>query len=225
MKLLIIFHLSLTIGHPNPEPCSAFRQTCSLNALVLDRSTTQVSLTISILFTLTFLLLLFVDIMPSTSICLPLLGKYLIFVLLLVVASIAVTCFVLNVHFRSPSTHSMSPWLRRLFLQTLPPYLLISLPKKQLDPRDRTNELKNQKSIFSAFRTAQHSADADDTTKSFDAPAQDRQSPSTADSAGYIYPAELNRAIRNALYISYHLDNESSYQTVRRTKLNLIQLV
>ena len=165
------------------------------------------SLTISILFTLTFLLLLFVDIMPSTSICLPLLGKYLIFVLLLVVASIVVTCFVLNVHFRSPSTHSMSPWLRRLFLQTLPPYLLISLPKKADDPRDRTNELKNQKTIFSAFRTA----DADDTTKPFGA-----QSPSTADSAGYIYPAELNRAIRNALYISYHLDNETSYETVRQ---------
>ena len=99
----------------------------------------------------------------------------------------------------------MSPWLRRLFLKTLPPYLLISLPTKQADPRDHTNELKNQKSIFSAFQTVRHSAtaatDDDDTTK-------------PSNSAGYIYPAELNRAIRNALYISYHLDNETSYETV-----------
>ena len=165
------------------------------------------SLTISILFTLTFLLLFFVDIMPSTSICLPLLAKYLIFVLALVIASIVVTCFVLNVHFRSPSTHSMSPWLRRLFLKTLPPYLLISLPKPQADPRELTNEFKDQKSIFSAFRAGRPSADD----------AADE--PSAADS-GYIYPAELNRAIRNALYISYHLDNETSYQMVRPIEIN-----
>lgn len=104
----------------------------------------------------------------------------------------------------------MSPWLRRLFLKTLPPYLLISLPEKPADPRDLTNELKNQKSIFSAFQTARHSAagdgDDDDTTKPSD--------------SGYIYPAELNRAIRNALYISYHLDNETSYETVSGLDLN-----
>ena len=38
-------------------------------------------------------------------------GKYLLFTMILVTLSILVTVGVLNIHFRSPATHRMSPWV------------------------------------------------------------------------------------------------------------------
>ncbi len=34
--------------------------------------------------------------------------------------SICVTVVVLNVHFRTPQTHTMAPWVRRVFIHILP---------------------------------------------------------------------------------------------------------
>lgn len=53
------------------------------------------------------------------------LGKYLLLSMILVTLSIWTTVCVLNVHFRSPSTHSMSPWVRRVFLNWMPLVLMI----------------------------------------------------------------------------------------------------
>jgi hypothetical protein len=89
----------------------------------------QVSLTISILLSLTFFLLVLIEMIPSTSLALPLLGKYLMFTLLLVFLSIVVTIFVLNIHFRSPATHHMSACTRRLFLHVLPRWLRMHPPQ------------------------------------------------------------------------------------------------
>ena len=38
-------------------------------------------------------------------------GKYLLFTMILVTLSILVTVGVLNIHFRTPTTHRMSPWV------------------------------------------------------------------------------------------------------------------
>lgn len=89
----------------------------------------QVSLTISILLSLTFFLLVLIEMIPSTSLALPLLGKYLVFTLLLVFLSIVVTIFVLNIHFRSAATHQMSARTRRLFLHVLPRLLRLQPPQ------------------------------------------------------------------------------------------------
>ena len=42
--------------------------------------------------------------------------------------SICVTVVVLNVHFRSPQTHTMSPWVRRVFIHILPRLLIMRRP-------------------------------------------------------------------------------------------------
>ena len=39
--------------------------------------------------------------------------------------SICVTVVVLNVHFRSPQTHVMAPWVRRVFIHVLPRLLVM----------------------------------------------------------------------------------------------------
>lgn len=58
----------------------------------------------------------------------PLLGKYLLFTMILVTLSICVTVVVLNVHFRSSSTHKMAPWVKRVFIHLLPRLLLMRRP-------------------------------------------------------------------------------------------------
>ena len=60
----------------------------------------KVTLCISILVSLTVFFLLLAEIIPPTSLAVPLLGKYLLFSMILVTVSIIVTVCVLNVHFR-----------------------------------------------------------------------------------------------------------------------------
>lgn len=88
----------------------------------------KITLCISILLSLTVFFLLLAEIIPPTSIVVPLIGKYLLFTMILVTLSILVTVIVLNVHFRSPSTHTMSPWVRRVFLNILPRLLIMRRP-------------------------------------------------------------------------------------------------
>lgn len=60
----------------------------------------KISLCISILLSLTVFFLLLVEIIPPTSLTVPLLGKYLLFTMILVTLSVVVTIAVLNVNFR-----------------------------------------------------------------------------------------------------------------------------
>nr|CAD7408956.1 unnamed protein product [Timema cristinae] len=92
----------------------------------------KVTLCVSILLSLTVFFLLLAEIIPPTSLAVPLLGKYLLFTMILVTLSISVTVFVLNVHFRSPSTHKMSPWVKRVFLHFMPRVLMMRRPPYSL---------------------------------------------------------------------------------------------
>jgi len=68
----------------------------------------KVTLCISILLSLTVFFLLLAEIIPPTSLAVPLLGKYLLFTMVLVTLSISVTVGVLNVHFRWRNSQSIS---------------------------------------------------------------------------------------------------------------------
>ncbi|XP_061756042.1 neuronal acetylcholine receptor subunit non-alpha-2-like isoform X1 [Nerophis ophidion] len=81
----------------------------------------KLSLSTSVLVSLTVFLLVIEEIIPSSSKVIPLIGEYLLFIMIFVTLSIIVTVFVINVHHRSSATyHPMSPWVRSLFLQKLP---------------------------------------------------------------------------------------------------------
>ncbi|KAM9792974.1 neuronal acetylcholine receptor subunit beta-2-like [Neosynchiropus ocellatus] len=88
----------------------------------------KMTLCISVLLALTVFLLLISKIVPPTSLAVPLIGKYLMFTMVLVTFSIVTSVCVLNVHHRSPSTHHMPNWVNRLFLVQLPTLLLMKRP-------------------------------------------------------------------------------------------------
>ncbi|XP_060527312.1 acetylcholine receptor subunit alpha-like [Cylas formicarius] len=110
-------------------PCMGISFLTVLTFYLPSDSGEKVTLSISILISLHVFFLLVVEIIPPTSLVVPLLGKYLIFAMILVSISICVTVVVLNVHFRSPQTHKMSPWVKRVFINFLPRILVMKRPQ------------------------------------------------------------------------------------------------
>ncbi|XP_012687120.2 neuronal acetylcholine receptor subunit alpha-6 [Clupea harengus] len=91
----------------------------------------KVTLCISVLLSLTVFLLVITETIPSTSLVIPLIGEYLLFTMIFVTLSIVITVFVLNVHYRTPTTHTMPAWVRSVFLQVLPRVMLMRRPIDQ----------------------------------------------------------------------------------------------
>ncbi|XP_052436624.1 neuronal acetylcholine receptor subunit alpha-2-like [Carassius gibelio] len=89
----------------------------------------KITLCISVLLSLTVFLLLITEIIPSTSLVIPLIGEYLLFTMIFVTLSIVITVFVLNVHHRSPSTHKMPRWVHTVFLDLIPRLLFMRRPE------------------------------------------------------------------------------------------------
>ncbi|XP_018335066.1 acetylcholine receptor subunit beta-like 2 [Agrilus planipennis] len=98
----------------------------------------KVSLCVSILVSLTVFFLLLAEIIPPTSLAVPLLGKYLLFTMIITTSTIWITVCVLNVHFRSPSTHKMSPLFRKIFLEFMPKMLIMRRTKYSIPEYDDT---------------------------------------------------------------------------------------
>ncbi|XP_026710652.1 acetylcholine receptor subunit delta [Athene cunicularia] len=88
----------------------------------------KMTLVISVLLAQSVFLLLISQRLPATSHAIPLIGKYLLFIMLLVTAVVVICVVVLNFHFRTPSTHIMSDWVKEVFLETLPRLLGMSQP-------------------------------------------------------------------------------------------------
>uniref|UniRef100_A0A3B3YP90 Cholinergic receptor, nicotinic, alpha 6 n=1 Tax=Poecilia mexicana TaxID=48701 RepID=A0A3B3YP90_9TELE len=88
----------------------------------------KVTLCISVLLSLTVFLLVITETIPSTSLVIPLIGEYLLFTMIFVTLSIVITVFVLNVHYRTPMTHTMPCWVRSVFLKVLPRIMLMRRP-------------------------------------------------------------------------------------------------
>ena len=91
----------------------------------------KVTLCISVLLSLTVFLLVITETIPSTSLVIPLIGEYLLFTMIFVTLSIVITVFVLNVHYRTPMTHTMPEWVRAVFLGVLPRVMLMRRPIDQ----------------------------------------------------------------------------------------------
>ncbi|KAG8124902.1 hypothetical protein E2320_020197, partial [Naja naja] len=94
-------------------PCLLFSFLTGLVFYLPTESGEKMTLSISVLLSLTVFLLVIVELIPSTSSAVPLIGKYMLFTMVFVITSIIITVIVINIHHRSPSTHTMPQWVRK----------------------------------------------------------------------------------------------------------------
>lgn len=117
-------------------PCLAISFLTVLVFYLPAESGEKMALSISILLSLTVFFLLIFEISPPTSLVVPLILKYLLFTMILITLSVMSTVLVINIHWRSPDTHEMGPWVRRVFMRTLPTLLLMKRPETERRARD-----------------------------------------------------------------------------------------
>lgn len=110
-------------------PCMLFSFLTGLVFYLPTDSGEKMTLSISVLLSLTVFLLVIVELIPSTSSAVPLIGKYMLFTMIFVIASIIITVIVINTHHRSPSTHTMPDWIRKVFIETIPKLMFFSTMK------------------------------------------------------------------------------------------------
>lgn len=197
------------------------------------QSNEKISLSISIVLSLGVFFLLLAEIIPPTSLTVPMLGRYLIFTNVLVTMSVGVTVAVLNVNYRSPSTHRMSPWVRNVFLNILPKFLCMKRPdesvpensfSKGFNPApDEDPVVVMTDAIVSAFpilsnkRPVNGSAGIPDTSKyqeecvptppSYEAAVDAPQSNSRR-------KADIEHAVLSIKFIAQHMDNVDEFQAI-----------
>jgi nicotinic acetylcholine receptor len=70
------------------------------------------------------------EVTPPTSTSVPFIGAFFALQMVLLGSSVIITVLVINVSFRSPKTHKMTPFMRSVFLEWVPYLTLMSRPGK-----------------------------------------------------------------------------------------------
>uniref|UniRef100_H2YV10 Neurotransmitter-gated ion-channel ligand-binding domain-containing protein n=1 Tax=Ciona savignyi TaxID=51511 RepID=H2YV10_CIOSA len=97
-------------------PCFQISAITVMVFLLPVGSMEKITLCISVLVALTVFLILIIDVVPSTSLVVPLLGQYLLLTTIFVALSIAVSIITVNMYYRHPKCHPMPAVIRRIFL-------------------------------------------------------------------------------------------------------------
>lgn len=185
----------------------------------------KITLCISVLLALTVFLLLISKIVPPTSLDVPLIGKYLMFTMVLVTFSIVTSVCVLNVHHRSPSTHAMPPWVKVVFLQRLPSFLFMRRPHNQSASQRLANRKKNKAESSDFSNTYK------DCTYFVNAAAGQRYNVKLTDNPDHVsshqdlrlrssvkFSPEVQEAIEGVSFIADHMRSEDNNESVSDTK-------
>jgi hypothetical protein len=88
----------------------------------------KITLSLSILFALLVYFLLLTKRLPPTSVVVPLISKYLLFIFIMNVLSVFNTCLVISCYYKQPNVNLIHPWLRLIFIEILPKILFMQRP-------------------------------------------------------------------------------------------------
>ena len=116
-------------------PCMIFNLLTCVVFTLPQESGEKISFSISILLALGVFQIYLMDIMPETSLSLPIVGKYIMFTNYLIALSVFTSIITTNISRRSASTHSMPRWVRFCFMRVLPSILCMKVPEKQSQRR------------------------------------------------------------------------------------------
>ena len=193
-------------------PCVAISALTILVFYLPSDSGEKITLSISIVLALTVFFLLLSDINPPTSIVIPLIGKYLLFTMVVVTMSIFTTVYTLSVHFRSPATHEMSPWVKRVFTEILPRILCMQRPGLKKRGKRKIKSVNGRD-----FLNATDHETVELTQNYQERPRYEhlrkRGTSETADNLSK-YPAEIRESLKGVKYIAEQLKKEDQEMSV-----------
>lgn len=199
-------------------PCVGISFLTVLTFYLPSDSGEKVALCISILLSLTVFFLLLAELIPPTSLVVPLIGKYLLFTMILVTLSIVVTVIVLNIHFRSPLTHRMPAWVRRVFLQVLPKLLWMRRPKISNIFHDQTQVFVNERSNNSNLHLdlIENYLSPRNSTRNGRFYSDLQSSSADYENDDLLYPFEIKKAFEGLKCIANNMRQEDEEKKVRR---------
>ncbi|XP_028329717.1 acetylcholine receptor subunit beta-like [Gouania willdenowi] len=183
----------------------------------------KMGLSINVLLTLTVFLLLLANKIPETSLGVPVIVNYIMFTMMLVTCSIILSVVVLNLHHRSPNTHMMPMWIRRIFIHTLPPYLCMKRPKVET-PLSLELLPRREKRMVAISKVAdEYFIRKPDSSILFPKPNRFQSEGMCTDLRKFIdgpssyltLPDELKSAIDAITYIAEALQAEKDYEALR----------
>uniref|UniRef100_A0A672GDP3 Cholinergic receptor, nicotinic, delta (muscle) n=1 Tax=Salarias fasciatus TaxID=181472 RepID=A0A672GDP3_SALFA len=181
----------------------------------------KMTLSISVLLAQSVFLLLISQRLPETSMSVPLIVKYLMFIMVLVTVVVLNCVVVLNLHFRTPSTHVMSEWTKRTFLERLPRILRMSRPEEAeplwdgalprrsssvgyIAAADEYYSVKSRSELMFEKQSGRHGLTARPTHAAVVKPQDD------GGVTDQLY-AEMKPAVDGANYIIKHMRNKNDY--------------
>lgn len=93
----------------------------------------KMTVSISILLGETVFFSLIAKKTPETSMAVPLIANYLLFVMGLVIVSVVSSVILCNINFRSKITHKMPRWMNWFFIEVMAPFLKVERPGEDDD--------------------------------------------------------------------------------------------
>ncbi|XP_030017558.1 acetylcholine receptor subunit beta [Sphaeramia orbicularis] len=182
----------------------------------------KMGLSINVLLTLTVFLLLLADKIPETSLGVPIIVNYIMFTMILVTFSVILSVVVLNLHHRSPNTHMMPIWVRKIFIHMLPPYLCMLRPKVETPLSLETLPRREQKIAISKAAD-EYFIRKPDLSILFPKPNRFQPEGMCTDLRKFIdgpstyltLPEELKSAIDAITYIAEALQAEKDYEALK----------
>ncbi|KAM9713193.1 acetylcholine receptor subunit delta [Menidia menidia] len=202
-------------------PCVLISFMASLVYYLPADSGEKMTLSISVLLAQSVFLLLISQRLPETSMSIPLIVKYLMFIMVLVTVVVLNCVVVLNLHFRTPSTHVMTDWTKTFFLERLPRLLRMSRPDEALPAWDGALPRRRSSAGFIASAEEYYSVKARSELM-FERQSERHGLPRRPTHAAVVKPqddgsvtdqlyAEMKPAVDGANYIIKHMRNKNDY--------------